>query len=195
MRFHDSLEGVFSHPSGLRVLRVLSRNPSEALTGREVAARANVSTAQTARALKELEDAGIVSSRATGKAFSWTWNPDHALAGSIGRLFDQEAQIPADLIRELARTLHGLPIEKAILFGSVVRGEERADSDIDLFIETPNAEASDLVRAKLDWARARIWKRYGNPLSPLVMASEEIRRNPRSDLFTVLETNGIRLEL
>jgi predicted nucleotidyltransferase len=193
MRFHRSLDLLFSDPSHLRVLRALWKNSAERLTGREVASRARVSTAQTARVLHDLQDAGIVTSQAAGRAFVWRWNAENVWALSIRRLFEEEERVPANLVGELSRMLKDLPIEKAHLFGSIPRGQERSDSDIDLFVETPNVEASEKVRTHLDLAREALWRKYGNPLSPLVMTSQEVRRSSTSGLFKTITTEGIPL--
>jgi predicted nucleotidyltransferase len=193
MRFHDSLEMLFSDPSHLRVLRALWKGSSERLTGREVAARAGVSTAQTARVLRDLQDAGIVSSWAAGRAFVWRWNADHVWAPPIRRLFEEEAGVPTRLVADLSRMLQDLPVQRACLFGSIPRGQERSDSDIDLFVQTPNDEASERVRDHLNQAREALWKRYGNPLSPLVMTSREVRRSSEAGLFKTIATEGIPL--
>jgi predicted nucleotidyltransferase len=193
MRFHQSLDLLFCDPSHLRVLRALWKNSSELLTGREVASRAKVSTAQTARVLRDLQDAGIVTSRAVGRAFVWRWNGDHVWAPAIRRLFREEEAVPAGLIAELSWMLKELPVDRASLFGSIPRGDERTDSDIDLFVQTPNAEASERVRDHLDRAREVLWRKYGNPLSPLVLTSQEVRRSPGAILFKTIATEGIPL--
>jgi len=193
MRFHDSLDLLFSDPSHLRVLRALWRSSSEHLTGREVATRAKVSTAQTARTLKDLQDVGLVSSQAAGRAFVWRWNQDHVWAGPVQRLFEAEARLPADLLRDVSGMLKGLPIERARLFGSVSRGRERVDSDIDLFVETPNAYASENVRSRLNRVRVNLWRKYGNPLSLLVLTSREVRRRSGVAFLETIEKEGIPL--
>jgi predicted nucleotidyltransferase len=152
-----------------------------------------VSTAQTARVLQDLLDAGIVTSRAAGRAFVWRWNADHVWAPSIQRLFEEEEGIPAGLVADLSKMLKELPVERASLFGSIPRGQERSDSDIDLFVQTPNAEASEEVRDHLDRAREDLWKKYGNPLSPLVLTSQEVRRSSGTSLFDTIATEGIPL--
>lgn len=193
MRFHFSLDSLFSDPSHLRVLRALWRNSSEGLTGREVATKARVSPAQTARVLLDLQDAGIVQSQVAGRAFLWRWNVENVWALSVQRLFEDEERIPTNLVGELARMLDGQPIERASLFGSIALGQERADSDIDLFVEAPNAGAAARVRDHLDRAREAFWKKYGNPLSPLVMTSQEVRRSASAGLLKAIEREGVSL--
>ncbi|MCI4317464.1 MAG: hypothetical protein L3K01_01445 [Thermoplasmata archaeon] len=195
MRFHRSLDLVLSGPTHLRVLRALWKNSTRRLTGREVAREANVSTAQTARVLNDLQDSGIARSEAAGKAFTWRWNQDHVWAAPIQRLFEEEARIPSDLFRELAQMLHGLPVKQAALFGSIPRSQERGDSDIDLFIETRTAESAEIVRDQLAHLRTGLWRKYGNPLSPIVMTTSEVRRSANTELLKAIQREGILIEI
>lgn len=72
--------------------------------------------------------------------------------------------------------------EKVILFGSYVRGDAVEDSDIDLLIIAPRAQKffkrmATVVRIMRDL-------RYGLPLSPVVLTSEELKaRIERGDQF------------
>jgi predicted nucleotidyltransferase len=195
MRFHRSLDQVLTGPTHLRVLRALWKNSARRLTGREIAREAGVSTAQTARVLNDLQDSGIATSEAAGRAFTWRWNQDHVLATPIQRLFEEEARIPSDLLRELAEMLRGLPVEKATLFGSIPRNQERGDSDIDLLIQTRTAKSAEIVRAQLAHKRTGLWRKYGNPLSPLVMTTSEVRRGADTELLTAIQREGIRIQL
>ncbi|MCI4325096.1 MAG: nucleotidyltransferase domain-containing protein [Thermoplasmata archaeon] len=195
MRFHRSLDQLLTGPTQLRVLRALCKNSARRLTGREMAREARVSTAQTARVLKHLQDSGLATSEAAGRAFTWRWNPDHVWATPIQRLFEEEARIPSGLLRELTEMLHGLPVQKATLFGSIPRRQERDDSDIDLFIETRTAESAEIVREELAHRRAALWRRYGNPLSPMVMTTSEVRQRAGTELLRTVEREGILIPL
>ncbi|MCI4327866.1 MAG: nucleotidyltransferase domain-containing protein [Thermoplasmata archaeon] len=193
MRFHHSLEGLFADPSHLRVLRALWKHSPRRLTGRAVASQAGVSVAQTARVLIDLQDVGIVASESVGRAIAWSWNPDHAWARSVARLFEQESEFPTQLAEELTAMLRDLPIERASLFGSVAKGRERSDSDIDLFVEAPNRAAAESVRTHLARARADLWRKYGSPLAPLVLTSDQARRRPGANFVKTIEAEGIPL--
>lgn len=195
MRFHGSLDQVFTGPTHLRVLRALWKNSARRLTGREIAREARVSTAQTARVLNDLQDSGLATSEAAGKAFLWRWNQDHVWASPIQLLFEEEARIPSDLLRDVAEMLHGLPVVKATLFGSISRNQERDDSDIDLFIETRTTESAEIVRGQLAHRRTSLWRKYGNPLSPIVMTTSEVRRGAGTGLLKAIHREGIRIQL
>lgn len=195
MRFQSSLEELFSEPSHVRVLRALWKNSPSRSTGREIAILARTSPAQTARVLRNLQDFGLASAEAAGRSFLWRWNPDHVWGTVMRSAFEQESSLREELVRDLSGILHGLPVRKAILFGSVARGQERSDSDIDLFVETPTGAASEQVRNRLNARRTDLWKKYGNPLSPLILTSAETRTGPGPALVRSIEEDGVVLEV
>ena len=191
MRFIRSLDELFASAAHLSVLRTLWANRGLGLTGRAVAKSAQVSTAQTARILRQLQDEGIATSRAAGRAFLWRWNEDHHWASQVGRLFERELRARAELIAEVRETFRRLPVREVRLFGSIASGKERVDSDIDLLVVASDAAAADQVREALHRASDRFWSKFGNPLSPLILTSSEVPKSPAAELVRSIRENGI----
>jgi predicted nucleotidyltransferase len=191
MRFEESLDQLLTDSSHIRVLRALWRNSSRRLTGREVATQAHLSAAQTARVLLQLQNVGLASSESAGRAFLWKWNTDHIWASRLEVLFEAEGGLKAQLVQDLSQMLRGLPIKRGVLFGSFSRGQERDDSDIDIFVETATIESAELVRRRLSERRSELWKKYGNPLSPMILTTEEVRRIKGAKLLRSIEAEGI----
>jgi predicted nucleotidyltransferase len=136
-----------------------------------------------------------VFAETAGKAFLWRWNPKHALAASLGRLFEAEAGVQRSLLRDVSRAVGKLPVKQAFLFGSVTSGEERPDSDIDLLLLVESEETAELVREGLDSLRSEIWAKYGNPISPLVLTRSETRRPATLEFVREVTSGGISVEI
>jgi predicted nucleotidyltransferase len=195
MRIAAALDPVLSSRTRVRLLRTLFGNPTRRWTGRELAKAARVSTAQAARDLRELSDVGIVHWDAIGRSYSWELSRSHVLFDPLSSLFEFEANLKSELVRQISKELQSEPIRKAKLFGSVARGDERSDSDIDLFLEIENASQAPRVDNAVDRVRAQIWRTFGNAVVPLVYTSSKVKRPPNPKLLNAIEREGIDVEV
>ena len=80
-------------------------------------------------------------------------------------------------------------IELAVLFGSVVKGSERADSDIDIFIVS-KADKSQVEEEMKNLIRVIINK-FGNMLSPMIKNDAEIKDIKSSSIYKELKKGEI----
>jgi len=113
------------------VLEVLARAET-AFTGRDIARRIEASTEGTRRVLARLVEQGIVLREPAGAAQMYRLNREHLAAPAVIAL----AGVREDLVTRLRVLLSGwspAPVYAA-LFGSVARGQERPDSDLDVFV-------------------------------------------------------------
>jgi predicted nucleotidyltransferase/HEPN domain-containing protein len=101
------------------------------------------------------------------------------MSRSVRTLSHPDMSDPSILTRIAERLERELGAEAVILYGSVVRGEATADSDIDLLVIAPSAE--DFYR-RTARARAAIRDlRFGVPVSPLVLTPDEVRQRLEAD--------------
>jgi predicted nucleotidyltransferase len=177
------------------LLRVMSRAGVEPLTGRELARRVSASPSQVNEHLSSLEAQGLVRSRTLGRSHAWSLSPEHALADVLRQLFDGEPGLLDQLRSQLEATLRPLPIERAILFGSIARGDERPDSDVDLFVETRGQAEKERVADALSRASLEFALRFGNPLSNLILTRAEVGQGANPGLLETIEREGIRLRV
>jgi predicted nucleotidyltransferase len=191
MRIQAALDAVVTSPTKLKLLRTLIASPNRQRTGRELATAAGVSSAQAARDLHSLLDVGIVRVTSHGRSFAWSWNPRHVLAGPLSDLLGFENSIRGELSHEIALGLVGLPIRRARLFGSVARGDERADSDVDLFLEVKGQSEKSRVEAALPILQERIWNRFGNPLTTLVYSAADVDHPRNPGLLVTIDVEGV----
>jgi predicted nucleotidyltransferase len=193
MRLTNALDPVLGSPTKVRLLRSLLSSDRLGRTGRELARQARVSTAQSARDLNELADVGIVTRTVSGRSYTWRLNEDHALFLPLQSLFSHEANLRADLARTLSKGLRSAPVTRARLFGSFARGDERSDSDVDLYIELRSSKDRERVQESVSRLRDRIWSMFGNPVTALVYSRDEARHPPNPELMVSIRRDGWNL--
>jgi predicted nucleotidyltransferase len=191
MRFQDALNPVLGSLSKLRLLRTMFIAPVRSWTGRELAQAARVSTAQAARDLNALANTSLVSRDVVGRAYSWRLSSTHILVPVLAELFRQEADLRSDLLRTVSEALDIESIERARVFGSVSRGEERDDSDVDLFVQVRSARDRAVVEMAVEKVRSRVWDRFGNPVSALVYTRVEAERTRNPALLETIDREGL----
>jgi len=145
----DALDHILGTRNKVRLLRCLF-SLDRAVSGREACRLAGISSIGQ-RALDELVDVGIAS-RTEGTAQHWySAQRGHPLAPSLQALFRREA---AALDQFLALLREGFDrvdsIVAVYVIGSVARGENRPESDLDLLVILEGeGEAAQQVRQAL----------------------------------------------
>ena len=87
-----------------------------------------------------------------------------------------------------------IPLVSVILFGSVVRGEERPSSDVDLVLVVPRPEVSRTCQDALDRAMVDLSSSYGSPPQIILFDRREFAKKAKSgDAFVteVLRTGRV----
>jgi predicted nucleotidyltransferase len=195
MLFHRIFESNLGSPTKIALAKTLLRSPGRRWTGRELGRASGVSAAQVNRDLKELLATGVVNREVSGRSHVWQLNLKHVLVSQMSRWFSEEESYLRRLLDEIGSHLTGAPIIEARVFGSVVRGDERADSDIDLFIHVRGAAEKEDVETRLETFRHSVWEEFGNALSPIVYTDREVRRPPNPALLESIAQESLLVPL
>jgi predicted nucleotidyltransferase len=190
MRFHNPFDDILGNPVKLRALRVLSRAPAQGFTGRELAGDCDTSPSQMILALQSLEESGVVTRQVIGPSHVWRLSTSHLLSEQLVRLFEQERLALPVLKAELRSVVAGMPIRRAILFGSVARSEERPTSDVDLFVQVRSVDDKIRIEEVLSSASPKFALKFGNPLSSLVLTDAQIRERTNPPLVNNILNEG-----
>jgi predicted nucleotidyltransferase len=113
------------------VLRLILMNQEKPFYVREVARLTGEPLNAVRRELANLEKAGLVTPRSEGTLKYYSVNKEFPFYPELKKIIYATVGIGEYLTTRLEKPEQ---IELAFIYGSVARGEEKADSDIDLFI-------------------------------------------------------------
>jgi predicted nucleotidyltransferase len=183
MNFDEPFGGIVPGARGA-ALGVLLRTGTP-LTGRRVHAlvgdRHSLGAVQ--QALRDLEQLGLITTETVGRAGVHRINEEHTAVAPL-RALVSPIEILAGVIRDAAPEL-----KTVIVFGSVARGEARADSDIDLAVIAPESWDG---RADL---QERVHARLGNSCDVLHFTTGDLTRDPadREPVVAEILRDGVAL--
>ena len=174
VKFHNVLEEVFGTGERVKVLRILSQYPKE-FTSRELSSYCGVSVRGIIDILTNFERYGFIKSRRVGNSILWKMDENNHIVKSIVRpIYAAEVSLLQHLKARISELVGSHPVQKAVIYGSVARGDERPDSDIDLLL---------VVKKKGEWMdglqdelRGEILKIFGNTLSIMACTPDEYRK-------------------
>jgi predicted nucleotidyltransferase len=169
-----------------RILGVLFSQPDRAVHLRELARIAGVNASSIQREMQKLVEAGIVTKVARGNLQEFQANRECPLFEELCGFARKTFGI-ADVVRS---ALDGLPIDVALIFGSMATGSESAHSDVDVLIISNTG-----YRDALDRAMA-IEKQTGRPVNIKHFRADEFQALARSgNAFAMGIINGPKIFL
>ena len=146
----------------------------------------------THRALSELVEENLVARRVAGRAYLYRLVLRSYSAKLVAPLFRDGDSPMEGLARLLGKKLEASPVASANLYGSVVRGEEKPDSDIDIYLVLRRESDCGRVEVLVSELNRLVQALFGNRLSPMVKTLEEARRayRGRRSLELAVESEG-----
>jgi predicted nucleotidyltransferase len=170
---------IFGAPSHVALLRALGRSGT-GMTGREVARTAGVAQQSAAEGLARLERAGVVKSIPVGRAYLYTLNRELKIVREgILPLLEKEGEIRSGVFEALRKTFQG-EVLSGVVYGSVARGEERPESDLDVCIVVDRESQKEPTDARAGALFGTLKSELGVTLSAFVFARQEFIRGYRS---------------
>lgn len=134
----------------VRLLRVMAAMQTPGAAP-ELARQAGLTPQGARLALDTLTRQHLVRADGSGRSRLYSMDRSHPLAGAVSALFEAEHRRWESLLQSLRSAVgrHGPDVMAAWLYGSVARGEDRVDSDLDLAIITPRPDLADRLREAL----------------------------------------------
>ena len=158
------------------VLALLFGQPDQSFYTREIVKRVGTGGSQVHKDLERLTGVGLILREPRGNLVFYRANPDAAVYQELVSLVGKSFGI-SDQLRRFLEPLASR-IQSAIIFGSVARGEQRADSDVDLLL-IGEVRLSELA-ISLHQAETAL----GMRISPTLMSVEEFQeRRAGGDYF------------
>lgn len=160
------------------------------MSEREIASVLKISHMSVNRTLRELAEFNFVNFITVGKAHLWRVNKRSYAFRVLSKFIKgvSEMQEPIeDLKNMLLRNLSKDLIKRMVLFGSIAKGSERANSDIDVFILVKNRQSKKKLEPQIDRLSNLCLEMYGNRLTPYLLTQQELKQ--KKNLNVISEIN------
>lgn len=169
------MDDIWNSRLKTRLLRVLYRTGGS-FTGRGLAELTGYSHTHAMAALADLEAQGLVKMRRAGNSYMFTINKDNAI---VSRVLVPAFDFESELINNLADRFYGglgKTLVSVTLFGSVARGEETVESDVDLLLVLKDSTDCRKAESKIDDITHEAYLAFGCSVMPIVVTETEYAR-------------------
>ncbi|OGL44151.1 MAG: hypothetical protein A2149_09040, partial [Candidatus Schekmanbacteria bacterium RBG_16_38_11] len=137
MRIYNPLDKILNNEVKIKILRFLCKTEAE-WSGRQIAQEIKVSPASCHKALRELNNEGMLLLRSVGKSYLYSLNKSNLIISELLKpLYKKESKISDEMAKEIITNISSGVIGDIVsiaVFGSIKMKRERATSDIDLLI-------------------------------------------------------------
>ena len=168
MLFKNYLEKVLGSKVKIGVVRSLLKFPDKSFTARELAGFTKVSHTPVLKSLKDLLEMGLIDIEKHGTSNLIKLNKNSYLYGPLRELFNYEANTRKKLVSKIKEII--VDAEMVILFGSVQKGNEKMNSDIDILIVTKNRQK---IYKEIEEKQNSVMREFGNVLSPIILTKKQ----------------------
>ncbi len=124
------VRALFGAEARAAILTWLCQHPEEPVHTRELARRCGLTPNQAYQQFRRLEEIGLLRSQYVGRSRVYQVDPTFPLLSELRSIILKTT----GLAGRLQEALQYLPVEVALIFGSVAAGEDRRDSDVDLLV-------------------------------------------------------------
>ncbi|TPW21088.1 MAG: hypothetical protein FD126_1040 [Elusimicrobia bacterium] len=187
------LDWLFAAPSHIGVLRAIKDSP-EGMSGRAVARAAGLNHEACRMAIARLETIGVITRVFSDRTQFIRLNRANELViRGLLPLFRAEAEVK-EAVHSLIRDTFRGRARGVTVFGSVARGEQRPESDLDLLVVIDGKD-DEAVHDRAFELRDEVLRRYGLSISPLVVTLQHVRKKARSGngLYNDIAEQGLDL--
>ncbi|MBU4312164.1 MAG: nucleotidyltransferase domain-containing protein [Candidatus Omnitrophica bacterium] len=194
MKFHHSLFDILGSKTKLKIANFLLKHKAS-MSEREIASILKISHMSINRAMKELATINFVDFVTVGKAHLWKVNTKSYAYKMLSNLIGGVSLVKFPLEDLKTTILENLPknlIKKVVLFGSVAKGLEKTDSDIDIFILVGDKDAKETLEPSIEKLSGICLELYGNRLAPYILTEKESKQKKRLKIISEVE-KGIQI--
>jgi len=155
-------------------LRLLFGQPEKSFYSKELVDRARIGTGTVLRELEKLSEAGLLTVKKIGNQKHFQANPAspifEELKGIVRKTFGL-----SDLLRD-ALNKHKDKIKVAFIYGSIAKGSDNAESDIDLMLISDQMTYPDLLVGL-----SKLEHQLGRQINPTIYTGKEFRNKISSE--------------
>lgn len=155
-----------------KVLALLFGQPERGYSISELIERAGAGSGAVQREVQRLADSGLLSIESVGRQKRYRANPDSPIYAELCSLVTKTLG-PAEHLRAALESA-GEAVELAILYGSVAKGVDRADSDIDVLLVSDTLSMEEVFRLFAETEQG-----LGRAINPTLYTPAEFRQRLR----------------
>ena len=194
MKFNASLLDILNSKTKLKIVKFLLTHEAS-MSEREIASILKVSHMSINRTMRELSEVNFVNFVTIGKAHLWRVNRKSyafkvlsEFIKGVSRIKDPLDDLKDMILTNISKTL----IKKVVLFGSVAKGAEKTDSDIDVFFLVKDSKDKEKLSSALEKLSNACLETYGNRLSPYILTEQEAKKKARAKFLSEIN-KGIEI--
>ena len=194
MKFRISLLDVLNSKTKIKIIKFLLTHEAS-MSEREIASILKVSHMSVNRTMRELAELNFVNFVTIGKAHLWRVNHKSYAFRALSELIKgvsgiQEPieELKKILLKNLPKTL----IKRIVLFGSVAKGSERTNSDIDIFVLSRDKQSKEKLESSIEKLSNICFEMYGNRLAPYILTEQELKQKKRLKVISEIK-KGIEI--
>lgn len=174
---HTGLADALFTRTQQRVLALLFGQPERSFYASEMIQRTRAGSGAVQRELKRLASSGLVTVTKIGNQIHYQANPDAPVFSELCSLMKKTVALAQPILESLMPLAQYLKL--ALLFGSVAKGTDTANSDIDLLIVADDMTLEDLFSA-LEPVETELQRKI-NPT--LYTTDEYMKRKASNNVF------------
>ncbi len=159
---------LFANPTLAQILSLIFLNPEEEFYQLDIARKVQKALIQVQRAVKTLEEIGLIASTHRGRMVYYKAVRQHPAFEDLKRLFVKTIAL-GEGIHQALQPLQS-KVYLAFIFGSVARGDESVDSDIDLCI------IADITLKELSKALSPFSRGLQRELNPILFDPDKFQK-------------------
>lgn len=179
-----SFAALFPSPVVVELLVLFLTHPDEEYYQRALSVKTGYPLAQVQYALGRIEEAGLITKKKSGNRLYYKAQRAHPAFEDLKQVFLKTVAL-GDVIRNSLKPLESR-IQAAFVFGSMATGQDRADSDIDLFI------LGDVSLKDISSAIAELSERLKREVNPVTYTPEMFQERLKSQNRFAQELVGTR---
>lgn len=124
------------------LLNTFFSNPGTEYYTRQLSASLGISVGTIHREVRQLVSSGILNERAVGNIKLFALNKQNPIYEEIKNII-QKTEGVVKLVKDAVVSVNGVRV--AFIYGSFAKGDERPDSDIDIFLVGENINENELI--------------------------------------------------
>ena len=157
-----------------QVLSLLFGNPDKSFYANEIVRYAGVGIGSVQRELEKFSNVGLLTIEKKGNQKHYTANRKSPIFEELRGVVQKTFGL-ADVIRKALDELKGR-VELAFIYGSVAKGTDKANSDVDVMVVSDQLSYSEILTSVVP-----VEANIGRPVNPTIYTTKEFKDKILSD--------------